>query len=162
MSDDLERDRFLFDLVNQRQTQELQRSNDIDTKANNLLVFDTAVVGFLLGVANVVRGFITKQPVYQVGIFALGVLLLFAAVFFVFVAQKVRKWSIVPNVQTLVQKYSQKPLQETIETVGGEMAKNVTDLEKHINSKAFALQIGWYMTLAGLVVILIYTGISLT
>jgi type VI protein secretion system component VasK len=162
MSDDMERDRFLFDLINQRQTQEFQRSTDIDTKANNLLVFDTAIVGFLLGVANVVRSFIIKQPLFQIGIFVLGVALLFAAVFFVFVAQRVRRWSIVPNVEMLVQKYSVKPLQETIETVGGEMAKNVKELEKHINSKASALEIGWYMTLAGMFVILIYTGISLS
>lgn len=158
---DVERDRFLFDLINQRQTQEFERSNNIDTKANNLLVFDTAIVGFLLGVTNIIRSFLTTQPTWQVALLALGLILLFPAIFSVFIAQRVRRWSIVPNVQTLVEKYTIRPFQEVIETVGGEMAKNVIDLQQRINSKASSLEIGWYLTLSGLLAILLYTGLSL-
>lgn len=158
---DVERDRFLFDLINQRQTQEFQRSDDIDSKANNLLVFDTAIIGFILAAASVLKKAITSQPLLDVWIFIFGLSALVVAVFFVFVAQRVRKWGIVPDVIQLVDKYSASPLQGVIEIVGGEMAKNVHDLETHINSKALILQIGWYLTLAGLGVILIYTVTTL-
>ncbi|MCL5067396.1 MAG: hypothetical protein M1368_03470, partial [Thaumarchaeota archaeon] len=121
----VDRDKFIFDLINQRQTQEFQRSDDIDKKANNFLAFDMTIVGILIGAASIVRTDIVKQPSSQVGIFFVGISLFIVAIFFVFVSQRVRKWQIVPDVIKLVEKYANSPLQDVIEITGGEMAKNV-------------------------------------
>jgi amino acid transporter len=49
---------------------------------------------------------------------------------------KIRKWTIVPNVEILIKKYTSVPYKDVLRTNGSEMAKAVTKAEKLNDAKA--------------------------
>ena len=157
MSDDL-RDRFLFDLISQRQSQEWQRVHDLDTKASNTIGFVSIIVGFLLGVRSLGVG--SMLTLWELITFSIGIASLIIALVYALLAFRVRKWQLVPNVKTVIEEYTSKPLSESIQRIGGEMSKVILELEKGNNTKAVYVQSAWIFTLFGIFMVFIYTIVS--
>jgi hypothetical protein len=68
----------------------------------------------------------------------------------------VRKWTVVPKVQTLIAKYTTLEYEEVLKRNAGEMAKAVLILEKNNDAKAKFLILSWYSLISGLSVLFIF------
>lgn len=83
-------------------------------------------------------------------IYLIGIGVLLTSILFSLWAFKVRKWIMVPQVQTLIAKYTKIKYEEVLQRNGGEMAKAVRISEKNNHEKAKFLILSWYALISGL------------
>src|SRR5690348_5110045 len=99
---DDKRDNLIFDLIQKRLDDEIQRTNNLDTKAGNLVGFVSVLVGLLLGAGSLLSGAEifkssallsnhTFAPIYFV-----GVAFLLISIGSSLYALKARRWMIIP------------------------------------------------------------------
>jgi hypothetical protein len=155
---DQKRDSLIFELIRKRFDDEKERTNNLDSKAHNLVGYTSLVVGLLLGGGSVLSGGeIFKSTILSSNIFTLiyfvGISFLLISIGFALTALKVRRWIVVPNVQTLIDDYTLLPYSEVLQRNAGEMAKAVGNSEKRNNSKARLIEWSWYFLIAGLTVV---------
>ena len=62
----------------------------------------------------------------------------------------------VPNVQTLIDKYTNIEYEEILRRTAGEMKKAVLSLEKNNNEKAKFITLSWYSLICGLSILFIF------
>ena len=162
MADSSDNDRFIFELVNQRQDQEWQRIDAIDSKANNLLVFLVAIIVFLVGVAELTAQHSAKLPLWAEWTFLTGIAVLLEAMTNALLGYKIRKWELVPEPKALIGDYGDAFLERTIREVTATMVETVAAMKVGVNQKAKYVDVAWYLTLAGIAIIFIYTILVLT
>ncbi len=86
----------------------------------------------------------------------MGIGILLASIVFALAGSKVRKWSDVPNVQYLIEKYTTLPYDEVLKRNAGEMANAVIQVERQNNRKAKLINWSWYLLIGGLSMILVF------
>ena len=86
--DNLKRDTLLFDVIKRRYDAEWDKIAGLDSKANNFIGFISVVTG----------------------LYFFGTGLLLVSIGFALSAIKIRRWHAVPNVETLLNKYTSMPL----------------------------------------------------
>ena len=86
-------------------------------------------------------------------IYFVGISLLLISIGFALTALKIRRWSVVPNVQTLIDDYTLLPYSEVLQRNAGEMAKAVVNSEQKNNNKAKSIEGSWYFLIAGLSIV---------
>lgn len=156
---DDKRDNLIFDLIQKRLDDEIQRTNNLDTKAGNLVGFVSVLVGLLLGAGSLLSGAEifkssallsnhTFAPIYFV-----GVAFLLISIGSSLYALKARRWMIIPNVQTLIDDFTVLPYKEVLQRIGGEMADTVSDMENQNNAKAKLIVLSWYLLTVGLCIV---------
>jgi hypothetical protein len=71
------------------------------------------------------------------------------------VALKVRRWTTVPDVRTLIEEYTTKHYGEVLQRTAGEMAKAVVQTQKQNKSKAKFIDWSWILLMIGLTMVFI-------
>jgi hypothetical protein len=156
---DKNRDDLIFDLIRKRFDNERERTNNLDGKAHNLVGYTSVVVGLLLGGGSLLSGGeIFKSSTFLSNssfavIYFIGVSLLLISIGFALTALKIRRWSVVPNVQTLINDYTLLSYSEVLQRNAGEMAKAVVNSEEKNNNKAKSVEWSWYFLIAGLSIV---------
>lgn len=176
--DQKERDLMIFDLVKRRYDSEWQRINNLDSKANNLIGFISVIVTLLLGAGTLqVQQFLSNSNKW---LFVTGIGFLVASLCASLWAFKVRRWKIVPHVDTLVPwegdpnletsgqglagtlagrtkrsrpriDYTQYTYRDLLQKNAGQMSKAVLNAEKKNDHKAKCIQISWGLLITGLI-----------
>lgn len=154
--DIIKHDEFIFGLVQKRMYDELDRSDKLDSKANNLITLSGVLAGFLLGIITNQISALSSLPKTEVAILLLGVALLISSVFFSLRAIKVRKWDIVPDPKVLIEKYKSKHYLETLRPVTVEMSTVELDMVISNDREAGSINIAWNLLLGGLGVTFIF------
>jgi hypothetical protein len=154
---DRDRDELIFDLIKRRVETELSRTNNLDSKAGSIVGFVSILAGLLLGGGSLVSGgdinnsnldFTDIKSV----LYFFGVALLLVSIGLSLFALRVRKWIAVPNVTTLIERYTELSYEEVLKRNAGEMAKSVTDSEKQNNVKGRYLEYSWMLLIVGLII----------
>jgi hypothetical protein len=149
----IKRDEFIFELIRKRMDDEFERINNLDNKANNIIGFTSLIVGILVGIGTLE---IFKIELYYSFIYLIGIGILLTSILYSLWAFKMRKWTVVPKVQTLIAKYTTLEYEEVLKRNAGEMAKAVLILEKNNDEKAKFLILSWYSLISGLSVLFIF------
>ena len=155
--DDRDRDELIFDLIKRRTETELSRTNNLDSKAATLVGFVSILTGLLLGGGSVLLGGEVNNLRLDLtdiksDLYFFGVALLLISIGLSLFALRVRKWIAVPNVATLIERYTELSYEEVLKRNAGEMAKSVTDSEKQNNAKARFLEYSWALLISGLII----------
>lgn len=153
------RDELIFDLIKRRFDGEIDRANKLDSKAGSMVGFVSVVVGLTLGGGSALSGgelfkdlsLLSNQ--YATILYFCGVTILLISIGCALVALKVRKWTVVPNVDTLIEKYTMLDYSEVLMRNAGEMRHSINNSEKKNKNKAFFIDLSWYALLLGLVLI---------
>ncbi|MGA9153159.1 MAG: hypothetical protein WBZ36_21485 [Candidatus Nitrosopolaris sp.] len=104
--DNLKRDTLLFDLIKRRYDAEWDRIAGLDSKANNFIGFISVVTGLLLGSSTFTFSKLSCTYPSLTVLYFLGTGLLLVSIGFALSAIKIRRWHAVPNVETLLNKYT--------------------------------------------------------
>jgi len=107
--DNLKRDTLLFDVIKRRYDAEWDKIAGLDSKANNFIGFISVVTGLLLGSSTFTYSKLLSYPSLTV-LYFFGTGLLLVSIGFALSAIKIRRWHAVPNVETLLNKYTSMPL----------------------------------------------------
>jgi len=155
------RDDLIFELIKRRFDGEKERTNSLDAKAGALVGFVSVTVGLLLGSGSLLSGaqvfkisIFFSHPVLAV-IYFIGVATLLFSIGTALTALRVRRWVDIPNVQTLIEKYTTLSYSEVLQRNAGEMAKAVLNAEIQNNNKAKLIECSWYLLIAGLCIVFI-------
>ncbi|HEX6294533.1 MAG TPA: hypothetical protein VFZ46_05210 [Nitrososphaeraceae archaeon] len=154
----IKRDEFIFELIRKRMDDEFERINNLDNKANNIIGFTSLIVGILVGIGTL--EIFSKTELYYSFIYLIGIGMLLTSILYSLWAFKVRKWTVVPKVQTLIAKYTTLEYEEVLKRNAGEMAKAVLILEKNNDEKARFLILSWYSLISGLSILFIFIIVS--
>lgn len=155
------RDELIFDLIKKRYENELDRIRNLDNKASNIVGFVSVGVSLLLGGGSIISGGgILKSSIFMSnhllgGIYFTGVGFLLLSIGSSLTSMRIRKWSIVPNVQTLISDYIQRPYIEVLQRNAGEMAKVVMEIEVQNNKKAKLIEFSWSLLMIGLCIVFV-------
>ena len=155
------RDELIFDLIKRRFDGEIDRANKLDGKANNMVGFVSVVIGLTLGGGSALTGgnlfkdlsLLTNQN--STILYFVGITVLLISIGCALIALKVRKWTVVPNVNTLIEKYTKLDYSEVLKRNAGEMRHSITSSEKKNKNKAKFIDLSWYALLLGLVLIFV-------
>lgn len=147
------RDEFIFELIRTRMDNEFERSDNLDNKANNIIGFTSLIVGILVGIGTLDT---FKTELHYSFIYLIGIGILLTSILFSLWAFKIRKWIMVPQVQTLLAKYTNVEYEEVLRRNAGEMAKAVMISEKNNYKKAKFLTLSWYFLISGLSILFIF------
>lgn len=158
---DTKRDELIFDLIKRRYDSELNRLTALDGKAGNIIGFVSVVIGLLVGVGMLeVPGKLSKLEYFIVYLIGIGFILL--SIILSLYALRIRRWNFVPNVLTLRRKYFDVPYRLALRKNATTMAQATENIEKENNSKARAIQKGWFFLIGGLTIIFMFLIISTT
>ncbi len=167
MHNDTKRDELVFTLIKDRFDKELNRTNNLDNKASNLISFISISTSILLGtgafsISSLAQNSINVINYVTVG-YIIGTASLILSIFFGLLAFKVRRWSIVPNVKHLIEEYTKKdkPYDEVLKINAGEMAKSIEEMELQNNDKANHIHYSWLSFIIGLAIVATTTFISI-
>lgn len=158
---EIKRDDLIFDLIKRRFDSETDRLNNLDSKASGLVGFVSIVVSLVLGGGSLLTGAETFDlPILLSNdIFAylhfIGAASLLLSIGLALVALKVRRWTIVPDVKTLIEDYTTKDYREVLQRTAGEMAKAVVQTQKQNNSKAKFIDWSWIFLMIGLTIVFV-------
>jgi hypothetical protein len=155
IEDDLKRDMLLFDLIKRRYDSVWDRITNLDSKANNLMGFVSVVIGLLLGPITLSLSKLLSYLLLSVLYFS-GIGLLLISIGIALYALKIKRWDAVPDVQTLLDKYTSTSYYEALIANRDTMADAVLKMEKQTNSKAKFIGLSWYLLIAGLVGIFMF------
>ena len=153
---DKDRDELIFDLIKGRVESELSRTNNLDGKAGGIVGFVSILAGLLLGEGSLLPGgeinylSLDLTDIKSV-LYFFGVALLLVSIGMSLFALRVRKWITVPNVKTLIERYTELSYEEVLKRNAGEMAKSVTDSEKQNNTKGRYIEYSWALLILGLI-----------
>ncbi len=180
-----ERDLMIFDLVKRRYDSEWQRINNLDSKANNLIGFISVIVTLLLGAGTLqVQQLLSNSNKW---IYITGIVFLLASIGAALWAFQIRRWKIVPHVDTLVPwpgdpnletsgqgfagaikgttertgsviDYTQCSYRDLSQKIAGQMSKAVLDAEKKNDQKSKCIQISWGLLIVGLIFSSVFVG----
>ncbi len=155
--DDGDRDELIFDLIKGRIETELKRTNNLDSKAGSIVGFVSIVAGLLLGRGSLLLGGEINDLRFNLtditsSLYFFGVALLLVSIGLSLFALRVRRWIAVPNVTTLIERYTELSYEEVLKRNAGEMAKSVRDSEKQNNTKARYLEYSWVLLILGLII----------
>lgn len=121
---ELKRDQLIYELIKRRLDNERQRINDLDGKASNLVGFVSVVVSILLGSALFeLRSLSSNLPVSILFFMGIGGLLL--SIGLALAGFRIRRWTDVPEVQHLIERYTTLPYDEVLKRNAGQMANSV-------------------------------------
>jgi hypothetical protein len=154
--DDSKRDLLIFELIKRRLDNEWRRINDLDSKANNLVGFVSVVISLLLGAATFKLSSTLVCKTNLSILYFLGISILLTSIIFALTGSKVRRWSDVPDVQYLIENYTNLPYDDVLKRNAGEMANAVVQIEKQNNHKARLIKWSWYMLIIGLATVLLF------
>jgi hypothetical protein len=152
---DIKRDDLIFDLIKRRFDSEIERRNNLDGKASNLIGFISIVVGLLLSTGTIEIATL-KLELSLLVFYFVGIGLLLISIGLALCSFRVRSWIVVPNVQTLINKYTNVDFGEVLKRIAGEMAKAVIYSEKQNDDKAKLIEWSWYLLISGLTVMFIF------
>jgi hypothetical protein len=155
--DDRDRDELIFDLIKRRVETELNRTNNLDSKAGSIVGFVSILAGLLLGGGSLLFGGQMNNLHFDLtdiksNLYFFGVALLLLSIGLSLFALRVRKWIAVPNVTTLIERYTELSYEEVLKRNAGEMARSVTDSEKQNNAKGRYLEYSWTLLILGLII----------
>ena len=167
-NDNIKRNDLIFDLIKRRFDSEIERTNNLDGKASSLVGFISIVVGLVLGNGSLLSGADTFDlnillSNYIIAIFYfVGVAFLLLSVGSALVALKIRRWSTVPNVETLINEYTDKAYEEVLKRNAGEMAKAVIESQNQNENKAKFVKLSWNFLLVGLIIVFLAVIINIS
>jgi hypothetical protein len=155
-----ERDELIFELIKRRVDSEVNRTNNLDSKAGSMVGFVSILTGLLLGSGSILLGGeINKVHLdlkdFDSVLYFLAIGLLLISIGLSLFALRVRRWIIVPDVTTLIERYTELSYDEVLKRNAGEMAKSVADSEKQNNTKAKLIEWSWLLLISGLVIMFI-------
>lgn len=127
---DKERDRLIFELIINRNNAEFKRSNNLDTKASNLIGFVGIIIGLIGTTISFIFDKIYNNPkiLMYYGSFRvillLGVILLTLSILCSLIAYFVKQYEIVPETKHLIENYAKenKDFLTVLRVVGQEMS----------------------------------------
>jgi hypothetical protein len=155
ISDEIKRDDLLLDLVKRRYDSEVQRINDLDSKANNMTGYVSIVISLLIGTGTF--GVLGKLSIFVYYIpYFIGIILLAVSFLFSLSAIAIRKYPFVPKPETLIEVYLTKKSRVVTRKVLATMAAAVTNIREQNEDKALKITFSWGFLIAGLVAILIF------
>jgi hypothetical protein len=153
----------IFDLVKRRYDFELQRTNDLDSKAGSLIGYVTIVTGLLIGLGTFDLLNKLSRPEYFIPYFS-GITSLVFSMIASLVAVRVIKYNIEPKLYDL---------ERFLDNIDNADWKYVTIIRQSIrpfidavtntktinNSKAFWITAGWISLVIGLILMISYSAI---
>lgn len=157
------KEEIIFELVKRRYDFELQRANNLDTKAGNLIGYITIVTGLLVGLGTFDLLNKLSRPEYFITYFS-GIASLIFSMISSLIAVRVIKYNIEPKVYDL---------NRFLKNIDSTDWKYVTIIRQSIrpfidaivyakeisNKKAAYITASWIGLVVGLVLIILYTGI---
>lgn len=156
-----ERDDLIFDLIRARYETEQEAITNLDNKAGNLIGLTGVVVGFLLGTSAIQISSLLMNPALSI-VYFIGVGVLLLSIFWALYSVKIRKWSVVPDVRTLIQKYTTLPYSVVLRRNAGELVKAVEKAEQQNKEKARLINLSWTFLIAGLSIVFIFYVLVVT
>jgi hypothetical protein len=160
-TEDKDRDQLIFDLIKRRYDSELEINNSFDTKASSLVGFVSILIGLLFVSGTFELSVITSNPILSTSYF-LGTSLLVGSIIFSLLAFRIRRFIIVPDVNQLLNDYSDRPYLEVLKRTGATMQVAVEDIEKKNADKAKWIRISWYSLMVGIVILFVFLGLYAT
>jgi F0F1-type ATP synthase assembly protein I len=155
-NDILKHDELIFNLVQKRMYDELDRIDKLDSKSNNLIALSGVLAGFFIGVSTNQIAILSRLPYGVVFVLILGVGLLIVSIVFSLRAMKIRRWTVVPDPKVLIDEYKSKTYLETLRPVAVEMSLVQEEMVKANNQKAHLIDLSWDLLLCGLGVTFVF------
>ncbi len=155
-------DVLILTLIQRRLDGEWQRHRDLDTKANNMIGFISVAVSLLLGTGTISFINIGILDPYKASFFFVGTGLLIGSIILGLLAYKIRKLPEVPDVQHFIDKYKGEPHLTIVRAITLAMAEAVKQMKGKLDSKANFIDVGWYLLIAGLILVFIFVIIVVT
>jgi cytochrome c biogenesis protein CcdA len=154
-----QRDDLIFDLIKRRYDGEIERINNLDNKAGNLIGLTGVIAGFLLGASTLTASTLSRNAILSI-IYFIGIGILLVSIGLALWSVRVRKWAAVPDVATLLEKYTNLSYSEVLQSNAGEMKKAVEKAEIQNEQKAKLIGLSWYLLISGLTLVFIFLLIS--
>ncbi|MGV8087662.1 MAG: hypothetical protein ACP5NU_01210 [Methanomicrobiales archaeon] len=160
----IQRDRFIFDLIEKRAESEKERSNILDSKASNIIGYVGLIIGLLVTVISFIFGDLAKNEVIIKYYSSYRILLLFGIIFLLgsiiasIHAYFVREYQIVPSTKTLIENYAKedRDITTTLRRVSQEMSDVLYDNKQIIDEKAKSIKISLTLFAIGIGLIVLF------
>jgi cell division protein FtsW (lipid II flippase) len=155
------RDELIFDLIKRRYDGELDTAKNLDSKSGNIVGFVSIVVVLTLGGESVFsttrlfEGFSLLSNQYATVLYFVGITILLVSIGCALAALKIRRWTVVPNVDILINEYTKLGYSEVLKRNAAEMRHSVSSSEKNNKNKAMFIEFSWYSLLIGLTLIVV-------
>jgi hypothetical protein len=135
---------------------ELRRTEELDSKGNNVLVSVSIIISLLLAAGMLQFPSVLGCARDLSFVYFVGITILMGALGLALTSMKVRRWLIVPNVNNLIQNYSSASFEEVIRRTSGTMTKAVIDMEKKNDMKAKMIDLSWFSVIGGLILVALF------
>ena len=154
-SDDTVRDDLILDLIKRRYDSELQRINDLDSKANNMTGYVSIVISLLIGTGTFGVFGKLSISIYYIP-YIIGIILLAVSFLFSLSAIAIRNYNFVPNPQFLIDNYLTRKSRFVTRKVMATMSSAISEIGEQNEDKALKITFGWGFLIAGLIAIMIF------
>jgi hypothetical protein len=164
-SSESEKDKLIFDLIYQRQKNELERLNYLDQKASNTILFVGIILGLVSTLVSIFIGNIGIQENIFLGcinikfLLILGILFLTASIFCGTKAYYVKTLDVVPDTSHLIEKYAKNSTvdyETVIQIIGTEISNSIKDNKKIIDEKADFIKYSLRLFECGMILTVIF------
>ena len=159
-----EKDRIIFDLINDRYKHEFEILNKLDTKATSLIGFTGLIIGL---VGTIIPPLVSALPSNQAlnayylsykVIINMGIISLFLSILFCLMAYYMKTISLVPDSKELIRQYgeSEESASITLNTTAKMMAYAIDKNYVHQQNKVKFIKIGFYLFGFGVFMVTIF------
>jgi hypothetical protein len=159
-NDDDAKDEFVYDLLKGRHDAQIERRQELDSKASNLMGYVTIVTGLTITLGTLSLSNMLQLPQLYIPYF-IGIGSLLTSVIMALIASRVMDWVVVPDITKLKEEHSDKRYEKItiISQRIGEMWKSVESNHDKNQYKAKWIMYSWCFLVAGLIILVIFLGI---
>lgn len=160
----LQRDHFIFKLIEKRTDSEQERSNKLDIKASSIIGYVGLIIGLLVTVISFILGDMSTNEVlvkyyssYRM-MLLFGILFLLGSIIASIHAYFVREYQIVPSTKALIENYAKKDqdIITILRLVSQEMSDVLYDNKQIIDAKAKSIKISLTLFTVGIGLIVLF------
>ncbi|MGH9913445.1 MAG: hypothetical protein ACRD5E_08405 [Nitrososphaeraceae archaeon] len=158
-ADSQNRDLIIYELIKNRFSEDKDGFKKLDGEARSLFSSILVALGFLLAGGTV--DFLVGQSPASYLLYFVGISLLIISIIFDFLSMQFKSWITVPDVNTLLSKYTEVSSETLYKKMGATMASAIEQIERLNDIKKAYIRVSWILLITGLIMVAVFFGVSL-